>query len=338
MDSSPFQIIAWNIRGGAGARGHRRVKELVRAFRPSIFALCETHCRFARVRNFWQQQGYELIHETEATGHSGGIWLLAPTTRTFQIGLVESWEQMISVEVHHGGRRWICTAVYGSPNPVRRQDLWSYLASFRHRCQDPWLVLGDFNEVCSPSEVWGGEFNNARAMSMLNMLDMCSLIDLGFTGPKFTWERRVNGRRVMAKRLDRALGDLAWRSTFCEGYVEHLTRVYSDHAPVLVRLEAPPLERRPRPFRFQAAWVTHPSFETVVQHTWEGQGRSLKEKLSNMQEAATKFNKETFGNIHKRKWRVERRLQGVQNELDWNASESLSRKSCFGTKSRVSNG
>lgn len=73
MDRQAFNLIAWNIRGGAGARGQRRVRDLVQAFHPSIFAVFETHCPFIRVQSFWRGLGYELCCESEAQGHSGGI-------------------------------------------------------------------------------------------------------------------------------------------------------------------------------------------------------------------------------------------------------------------------
>lgn len=40
---------------------------------------------------------------------------------------------------------------------------------------------------------------------MLQVMGDCDLIDLGSTGSKFTWERRQNGKRVIAKRLDKAI-------------------------------------------------------------------------------------------------------------------------------------
>lgn len=63
---------------------------------------------------------------------------------------------------------------------------------------------------------------------MLNMIDVCDFIDLGATGGLYTWERRQNEKRVLAKRLGRAMGDLAWRHFFPEAYVERLSWVYFD--------------------------------------------------------------------------------------------------------------
>lgn len=112
----------------------------------------------------------------------------------------------------------------------------------------------------------------------------------------------------MAKRLDRALGDLAWRVRFEEAYVEHLARVYSDHSPLLLRCFALSGERDSRPFRFQETWASHPSFETLVDTNWRKEENTMLGRLQNVKEAAIEFNKQVFGNIHRKKRRVERRL------------------------------
>ncbi|GAB2247157.1 hypothetical protein Droror1_Dr00007039 [Drosera rotundifolia] len=102
MENTSFKILAWNIRGGAGANGKRRVRELVRSFQPSIFTVMETHCQFDRVSSFWRNLDYELIAESKAVGHSGGIWVLTQRGREFDIQLVEVYDQAVS-----GERGWI---------------------------------------------------------------------------------------------------------------------------------------------------------------------------------------------------------------------------------------
>lgn len=123
--------------------------------------------------------------------------------------------------------------------------------------------MGDYNEVCSLLEVVEGEYNEVRATNMTYMIDDCNFIDLGAVGSKFTWEKRENGVRTIAKRLDRALGDISWRHVFPEAYVEHLPSVYSDHSPLLVCCDADQGDYLSRPFRFQAAWTTRPRLRAL---------------------------------------------------------------------------
>lgn len=268
MNRQAFSLIGWNLRGGAGARGQQRVWDLVQTFHLSIFAVCETHCPFHRVQSFWRSLGYELWRESEAHGHSGGIWILMLVSRNFIFYINDIHPQVATVDITQGNQTWCCSIVYGSPNPTTRQGLWQHLKGLRQRIINPWLAVGDYNKVCSPSEVVGGEFSVTRAANMLDMIDDCNFIDLAVVGSKLTWERRENGVCTIAKHLDCALSDVSWRHSFPEAFVEHLSRVYSDHSPLLVRCDVEPEDHHHQPFRFQATWTTHPTFEPLVQHTW----------------------------------------------------------------------
>ena len=54
--------------------------------------------------------------------------------------------------------------------------------------QLPWLVIGDFNEIKCQSEKEGGAVRSAQQMQkFVDTINWCSLRDLGFVGPKFTW-------------------------------------------------------------------------------------------------------------------------------------------------------
>lgn len=66
-----------------------------------------------------------------------------------------------------------------------------------------------------------------------------------------------------------------------------------------------------------------PAFEPLMQQTWARPPESVLGKLEMMRAALIQFNKETFGRIHRRKRRVEQRLNGVQRELKWRQTESL---------------
>nr|KYP31768.1 Transposon TX1 uncharacterized [Cajanus cajan] len=124
---------------------------------------------------------------------------------------------------------------------------------------------------------------------------------MGAKGLRFTWYRNQRGV-VLAKRLDRAMCNVAWQALFPEPYVENLCRVYSDHCPLLLRQEGSRDISHDRPFRFQATWATHKDFEDAIQ-----------------------FNHEVFGNITTRKKALQRRLRRVQLQLETRDSESLSR-------------
>lgn len=54
----------------------------------------------------------------------------------------------------------------------------------------PWLLAGDFNTTKSLDG--GGSSNVMRKCAKFaRWIDDCGLIDLGFTGPKFTWRKAI---------------------------------------------------------------------------------------------------------------------------------------------------
>ena len=174
--------------------------------------------------------------------------------------------------------------------------------------------MGDFNEVFLSSEVRGGVFNPSRAEKFLNTMGLCGFLDLGAIGNRFTWSRRTTGNIFLSKRLDRAIASCSWRSMFPEVFVENLCRLHSNHCPVLIRCTL--FERGVRPFRFQAAWTTHPQFREVVHSAWDRGHLDVLRSLVEAQGDARKFNLETFGNIGRRKRVLEARIQGIHRCME----------------------
>lgn len=77
------------------------------------------------------------------------------------------------------------------------------------------------------------------------------LIDLRFTGQKFTWIHGGSVDTTWSACLDRGLCDDQWRRLFPEATIKHLCHSYSDHCLLLLSMD-PKKERclGERPFRF----------------------------------------------------------------------------------------
>ena len=181
MELQDYKIIAWNIRGAMSAKGKRHVKELVRKFKLEVFIVLETHTQLNNVKSFWDNLRFSAIGMAEAMGHSGGIWVLA-NNNNFQVTVVDIFHQCVSVKIGFGSTHWICSAIYASPTPVTREDLWDYLKNFGASIQHPWLLIGDFNEVLFSSEVRGGNFVQTRADRFAEMMENSQLMEIGAVG------------------------------------------------------------------------------------------------------------------------------------------------------------
>jgi len=87
-------------------------------------------------------------------------------------------------------------------------------------------------------------------------INRVSLIDMGFSGNKYTWKRGRVENTFVAKRLDRVMCCAHARLKWQDARVTHLPFLASDHAPLYVQL-CPVVECNPsrRPFRFEAMWL-----------------------------------------------------------------------------------
>ncbi|KAF1869450.1 hypothetical protein Lal_00022895, partial [Lupinus albus] len=284
-----FSILAWNIRGVMNMNGRRHARDLVRKYRPSLIFLLETQYQFANSKDFWNSLGYRDCGIIEATSCAG---VNGPSRSTRVI---------LSLQF---------------PSYMDRELLWDHLVSIRNLVTLPWLLLGDFIEILLPSEVRGGQFNYSRAKMSSNVLEACGLMDLDAVGSMFTWFRRKQNERSIFKRLDRGLSDCSWQTSFPDGYVENINRLHSDHCLLLVRCGGQVDIIQNRSFRFQAAWTTHKDYLGFVQEAWNHGVRDVVGGLTRVKDELIFFNKTIFGNIFRRKRRVEARLRGIQRTLE----------------------
>lgn len=113
----------------------------------------------------------------------------------------------------------------------------------------PWI--GDLNATLYDHERDGPPLLHPlmHEQGLIQAINKCELIDSGFVGDPFTWER--DG---IKKLLDRMLVNISWRLRFTKAEVHHLPFFKFDHRPLLVRFENhPSSNRHRRPFWFETA-------------------------------------------------------------------------------------
>ncbi|XP_016186167.1 uncharacterized protein LOC107627863 [Arachis ipaensis] len=238
--------------------------------------------------------GYRDVGIVEASGHSGGICILCSNS-SISVRVLDAVDQCISLEIQMGAVFSFCNVVYTNPHVHRRMRLWSDLIR---------------------NEVREGSFYNARSEKFAETLAECNLFDMGAIGRNFTWFRKVKGGLQVAKKLDRAVINQEWRLLFPEAYNEVLARLHSDHCPLLIRCKKEGTTKKGNcPFRFQAAWLTHPLFRDVVHTAWSKGAPDVIKSLLEVQKDALNFNKEIFGNVFVKKRELERQLNDIQVSL-----------------------
>ena len=136
---------------------------------------------------------------------AGGIWLFWKDCT--EVIIQKTHSQFMHVCIFEGHRiAWYLTKIYGSPNQHMRKLLWRDLNLEVARPGSSWLAAGDFNSGTSEDETSiPGNFNQNRSVGLNSLMFQHGLIDLGYTGPTFTWTRGNSTQTFKGARLDRAV-------------------------------------------------------------------------------------------------------------------------------------
>lgn len=147
------------------------------------------------------------------------------------------------------------------------------------------------------------------------MLNYCSLMDMGFSGPRFSWTNLwYTGELIQESRTGR-WQTLPGGNFFPNAHVNHLTSVPSDHCPLLLKCNPEKENFAPRPFRFELMWMDHPDFRNLMSTTWDEGDNILTHSIRLFTDKVQQWNKDVFGNIFFRRKRVLARLNGTQRKL-----------------------
>ncbi|XP_074303088.1 uncharacterized protein LOC141637509 [Silene latifolia] len=297
--------MVWNIQGTGNKNKINALKEVVKVYKPSIIALIETHMNGEHALKIQKIIGYTGHSRVDANGFSGGIWLYW-RSEFVTVTPVKEHSQYITVEVsRNGDLPWFFSAVYASPNPSNRMELWTELEQFARSNGHPWMLAGDYNETRSLNERHGGDQNMARRCAFFNnWIENCQLIELEFSGPAHTWAHGNSATTRQSDRLDRALCNSEWSTQFSDASVRHLPAFQFDHCPLLISPNGfAPLSSVQRPFRFQEAWMTHENLSEFIVSNWKT-GDTLVSQLSDLSSKLQRWNEDVFGNIFRKKKRI----------------------------------
>ncbi|KAA3474108.1 reverse transcriptase [Gossypium australe] len=209
-------------------------------------------------------------------------------------GLCLAWKSEASITLQNFSRRhidvlvskqndeqqWRFTGFYGSPYAQEREDSWNLLRRLGCNEEQPWIVCGDFNEIMYGLENKGGLPREEKRMeAFCNALEDCRLIDVGYTGSWFTWERGNLPETNIRERLDRGAANVNWMSMFSEANIQHLVHSTSDHCLLLITTIKEEKRRRWETFKFEAWWAMEETFESEVKLIWERASGDLLQKL-----------------------------------------------------------
>ena len=148
-------------------------------------------------------------------------------------------------------------------------------------------MAGDFNEPLVDEDKFGGRgVSISRSLAFKKCLDKCSMVDLGFFGPRYTWANKKDINNLILERIDRVFMNPKWYALYPDAKVTHLPRCHSDHCSILLEACSIRVVHLTRPFRFQEFWLSDISFPNVISKAW-GRSRNLDKATKGFSKEAT---------------------------------------------------
>ncbi|XP_026452220.1 uncharacterized protein LOC113352636 [Papaver somniferum] len=191
------------------------MKKLIKRHKPTIVALLETRVLASHAVRIVRQLGSFESVLVDAEGFYGGMCLMwNPDEVDIQNTKESRWAVHVVVTAKLQSP-WILSTIYGSTNKANRKRVWSELQAVSDIPNSEWTVMGNLNTIGGTQEKRGGRNTSTIQLTELrDVMDNCRLIDLGFSGPKFTWNNKRVGAANIKERLDRAVSNSSWINRF----------------------------------------------------------------------------------------------------------------------------
>ncbi|XP_061361012.1 uncharacterized protein LOC133304941 [Gastrolobium bilobum] len=278
--------------------------------------------QWKKAENVARNLGFDSFFIKDAVGFSRGIWILWFKNLT-NIHIIEENYQYVHTKIFWLSSRVekFFTFIYGSRRRAERRFLWDSLKRFAVNGGGKWAAMGDFNAYLEAGEKHGGAGACWDSMKDIDdCLSASGLSDLGFSGLKFNWRRGT-----LRERIDRIVVNEEWHRSFPDRYMVHLQFYGSDHRPIVLK-DGNGCRNTdgPKPFRFLAAWLTNTSFREVVENCWSKEAEWIPAK-NKFHKEATSWHQDRFKEDQKKKFQIQRRLRGVDNQLNRGPNEAIER-------------
>jgi hypothetical protein len=131
------------------------------------------------------------------------------------------------------------------------------------------MVGGDFNMIRYVHEKSSGT-DYTIWMDMFNcFINNTAMIEVIRGGSKFTWTNKQES--PARSNLHRVLISREWKQKYPKVRVVTLTRIGSDHNPLLLD-DGTRSDRKVRAFKFESAWLFQPEFKRKMLEKWPEKG------------------------------------------------------------------
>lgn len=276
-----MSLLAWNCRGLGKTRTVQFLKDIAQQTKPSFIFLSETLANKDRIEVVRKAIGFTGCIAVDARGHSGGLALFWKNEGGCVVKEVNTHFIDFEVQNEQVGR-WRFTGFYGCPERSRRTESWEILLNLAAKSELPWCVISDFNDLMFAAEKRGGRRHPYNLLTgFAETIYACNLVDLGFVGERFTWEKSRGTDKWVQEHLDRGFATQAWCILFPEAEIRVLDVTTSDHLPLHLQLNKRVYVPRGKRFKFENVWLKEKDCLNVVRDSWSSTaGREILDRIN----------------------------------------------------------
>lgn len=261
-----MKILSWNVRGLGSPSKRALIKDTISYLCPDFVILSETKLASISkrlIKSMWSSIRINWM-ALESTGSSGGI-LNMWDDLNFSVSDFVKGQFSLSIKISLAdGFSWWLSGIYGPASRKYRGLLWRELYDLYGLCNDCWLLGGDFNVFRWSSETSSINPAKKSMRKFNNFISSTGLIDPPLLNGSYTRSNLRNS--PIRSRLDRFLYSYNWALKFGDHTSKRLSRITSDHFPIL--LDSPSVSWGPCPFRFDNYLLKNKSFLDKIEHWW----------------------------------------------------------------------
>jgi hypothetical protein len=204
--------------------------------------------------------------------------------------------------------------VYGPVQIERKLDFLQELNQKISGLSWPFILGGDFNLICFPWEKSSDDVNQGWMDAFNNFIMDNGLLELARIGNKFTWSNKQTAP-VMSV-LDRVLVCTDWDTHFKDASCESLTRIGSNHSPLIVNTADSRFVHH-KNFRFEQHWLEQRGFKELVRSKWPVRDyRGVQDFWRDLKASTRKFYKGWGANFQSQLKREKQTLLDIIKSID----------------------
>ena len=167
----------------------KELRDLIRAKDPSVVVTAKTLADEVRLKKIKRNLCFDNMFFVPRIHRGGNLVLFWKNSIKLKV-VTLSKNHIDCLIDKDSDKAWHFTGFYGEPSTLKWCESWELLRQLNNRYDLPWLCLGDFNEILRSLEKEGGSnCGHAQMQLFRDVVDECGFMDIGFTGPPFTWKQ-----------------------------------------------------------------------------------------------------------------------------------------------------